>query len=119
MKKLSSKLKIFLCFPVAALLLLGGPFTQNAHAQSAGMSHDMGSMQVKSCAGPCVPSAVLREEQTVNNEDDENPQPPEPSYLTHLQADFPDPDKPSGLYVLGALVLRPPDMVKLYGNYRF
>lgn len=121
MKGMSNKLKAFLYVPFAGLFLLLGFFPlQNVHA--TGMAHDMSSMsqEINCCTGsPTSTTAVLKEEQKLPEKDEDDPEPPQqdPPYAQFTR--YAEPEKLSLAYAAGANLLRPPDLVKLYGNYRF
>ena len=123
MKYLLNKLKITVYLPVVTLFLLLGftPIQQNVHA--ANMDHDMNNMsrEANRCAGSSASSTeVLKKEQQIPDKDeDEDPKPPEQdSYYVQFYQ-FSEPEKPGNAYTLGAGIFRPPDLVKLYANFRF
>lgn len=115
-------IKAIVYLPIMILLVLFGliPF-QNIHAMSMSMDHDMSSMDTSSancCTSP-NPSAVLDQRQkSPNRDEDEDPTPPQQiPYYAQAQS-FDTQDTPPKLNIFGAGLLRPPDLVVLYSNFR-
>jgi hypothetical protein len=121
MKTAAFKIRSLLYISVIGLLLLFGLApTQPSHAQTSTSPHDIQMMQSVTCSGPCTTTAIFKpEENLFLQEDDQDPEPPEttPAYI--LTSAYQEPIRPSGVYIFGAALLRPPDLVKLYSNFRF
>lgn len=121
MKRLRQILRTILVLPVTALFLLFGFLPlQNAHAQSTTVSHET-SRTNSSCSSPCANTpVVLKEQKLIDEKQDDEPEPPEPApYYMQSDAGFASPKKLANGHLAGVRVLRPPDLVKLYANFRF
>lgn len=121
MKSMKNKLKVILLVPLTSLFLLFGLLPlQNVHAESAAMNHDM-SRPGSSAYNCCVSSssvAVINKEELSFDEQDDEPEPPEQMpFYARFQV-FTEPSPPAVVYS-GSKVPRPPDLVKLYANFRF
>ena len=122
MKHFSSTLRTSLLLPIAALFLVFGlsPL-QSVHAQDMNMDHNMSSSRssVNNCCVPPSSVAVLKEEEQLPDyEQDDEPEPPEQMPFYAQFQSFPEPSKPVNIHT-GSSILIPPDLVKLYGNFRF
>lgn len=122
MKSMRARLKIVLFAPLTVLLLLLGFSPQSVHAQSLAMRNGMGDINVNiSCNNPCSNAPVTlraKQEAPVKDQEDE-PEPPEQSPCYSCFQQFTEPQKPDNKYLVGGLVFRPPDLIKLYGKFRF
>ena len=121
MKSMSRKLKTLLLAPLTAMFLLFGFSLQGVHAQSLAMQDGMGTTSANlSCNSPCGNAAVvLKDEQkTPVRDEDQDPEPPEQLFQYAQNVPFPEPKKPVASLIFGSLI-RPPDLVKLYANFRF
>lgn len=121
MKSMKNKLKAILYVPLASLFLLFGFLPlQSVHAESIAMNHDMSGSR-SSASNCCVPSssvAVINKEEQLFDEQDDEPEPPEQMpFYARFQV-FTEPSPPAVVYS-GSKVPRPPDLVKLYANFRF
>lgn len=122
MKGIRAKFKTILLAPLTVLFLLFGFSLQGVHAQSITMQHGLGDINLHiSCSSPCGNApVVLKDEQKAPVKDrDDEPEPPEQTpYIANIQR-FAEPQKPANNYLLSRLVVTPPDLVKLYANFRF
>lgn len=117
MKRLRQTLKAALVLPVAALFVAFGFLSvQPVHAQN---NMDMASTRTV-CQGPCAntPAALNDQAKIDIKEQDDEPEPPqaEPYYA---QQRVLGPEKSLHSYGFSTRRLRPPDLVKLYANFRF
>lgn len=124
MGSMRSKLRRILIVPLAVLfLVLGFLPLHSVSAQNMTVGHSMDSMAggVVNCAAPCANSVANMPEKRkpVIRDEEQDPEPPEqtPYYAQHFQ--FPEPQKPANNYAFSGVLLRPPDLVKLYSNFRF
>ncbi len=112
-------IKAVVYLPVVALVLLFGLVPlQNIHAMD--MSHDMGNMR-KSTTNCCTspsPSVILDQQQKTPDRDVEEDLKPQqvPYYAQFQRLDVQN--KPFKINTYGASLLRPPDLVVLYMNFR-
>lgn len=122
MNSMKNKLKAILYVPLVSLFLLFGFLpVQSAHAGSMSMDHSMSgpTTNAKNCCNSSSTTAVLKEEEQLPAyEQDDEPEPPEQTpFYAGLQF-FPEPQQPASTYT-GSSMFRPPDLVKLYANFRF
>lgn len=122
MRSMKNKLKAILYVPLVSLFLLFGFLPlQSVHAQGIPMDHDMSgpSSSAKNCCGSSSSVATLKEEENLPfYEQDDEPEPPQVPYFTEFNV-FTVPRKLASSYLGGERVLRPPDLVILYANFRF
>lgn len=124
MKYLSGKLKTAFYLPFAILFLMFGFMSfQNVHAQSLTMNHESGSPNggLNNCTGPCANTPItLKGGQQIpeGTQDDEPEPPPQIPYADVQFYQLPEPKKPYNAYAFGADIFRPPDLIKLYANFR-
>jgi hypothetical protein len=88
---------------------------------SASMMPDMGKQMTQNqCQSSCTPQAnnVIDSQRTVINDKDIEPQPIEPYYLAFMGVGW-SLVLSLGFYLLWYLRWKPPDLISLYGVYRF
>lgn len=114
-------IKAIVYLPIMIMVMLFGlvPF-RNMHAMSMNMNHDMSGVNksLASCCTSSSPSAILYQQQTPDRDENEDPEPPQriPYYAQTQRLDIQD--DPPKLNMFGASLLRPPDLVVLYNNFR-
>lgn len=112
---------------VAAIILLNSIFIAGHISAASATSHEMSggyhhtTSQSPSCISLCTTATLKDEDETklaVDEQDDE-PFPAKILPYYTLNSDNFIPKKLASSYVQNQLVLRPPDLVKLYSNFRF
>lgn len=111
---------------VAAIVLLNPIFTAGHASAASTMTHDMSggshsTSQSPACISLCTTATLKDEEETKVSfeEQDDEPFPAKSLPFYALNNDNFTPKKLTSSYVQKQLVFRPPDLVKLYSNYRF
>mgnify|MGYP000959761252 FL=1 len=113
---------------VLAAIVLLNPIAIAGHASANSTMHNAHSGSNRStgskspaCISLCATATLKDEEETksVIEERDDEPQPPYYQLYRNLDSDRFIPKKLASSYVQKHLVFRPPDLVKLYSNYRF
>jgi len=112
---------------VAAVILLNPIFIAGhvsaasapSHEMSDGPHHSIG--QSPSCISLCATATLKNEDETdiALKEQDDEPFPAKNLPYRTLKSDNFIPKKLASSYVQNQLVLRPPDLVILYSNFRF
>jgi len=121
MRSMRPKLKAVLFAPVISVLLLLALPLQSIHAQSTSMNHQMSNTNTSGlCPGACGNSASVAKDvqKSPDRKQEKDPEPPEQLPLYAQNTQFPEPQKPASNLIYGSLI-RPPDLVKLYANFRF
>lgn len=108
--------KLLLLFAVVASLLFGVGFKSFAHALVPSMSTVSAAPL---CPGVCANNLARTEETKQTQAEDTEPEPDSavPWYAA-LVTVLPAPKKLGNLYTTAATLLRPPDLVTLYANFR-
>lgn len=90
-----------------------------SHEKCNGSHHN--TNQSPSCIALCT-TATLKDEKEIKltyEENDNDPAPPKSLPFYALNSSNFTPKKLASSYIHNQLILRPPDLVKLYSNYRF
>lgn len=112
---------------VLAAIVLLNPLAIVGHASATSTMHDnhsgshrSTSSQSPACISLCTTATLKDDEETklVYKEQDDEPQPPYYQSSRTFNGDFLIPKKLTSSYVRNNPVFRPPDLVKLYSNYR-
>lgn len=120
MKRRSTGLGKIIHLSLAGLLLMGVLIPlPTAHAMSTARDHGGMPSVPRCCPTPPAPAVLKDREGTLAEDKDESPEPsPQTPFYAQFYS-FTEPLVPSENYIGGSRTMRPPDLVKLYSNYRF